>query len=224
MSKRVAGKLMQVARRAPLIAVLLLSLAANADDVRVTVLDVNGMPVADVAVYAEAANPETLPPPVGNAVMDQIDTRFDPHILIVQVGTEVRFPNSDVVAHHVYSFSSPNDFILPLYKGEAHPPVIFDTSGVVTLGCNIHDQMLGYILVVESNAFAKTDERGVATLSVGSGSAASINIWSPRITRKGESLSRAISAELPGEIVFRLQGKLRPPHDSDQGALKWTDY
>ena len=39
------------------------------------------------------------------ATMDQVDSRFAPHILVVQTGTSVEFPNSDVIAHHVYSFS-----------------------------------------------------------------------------------------------------------------------
>lgn len=207
-----------------LLACLCLSRTLAADGVNVTVLDATGGPVAGVAVYAQFAHPGALPAPPDYAIMDQVDTRFDPHILIVQSGTEVRFPNSDVVAHHVYSFSNPNDFILPLYKGDAHAPVTFEKSGVVTLGCNIHDQMLGYILVIDSNVFAKTDENGIATLSVGSSPLHAITIWSPRIKSKGETLSKPLSPDASGEIVFNLAGNLRPPHSSESSALKWSDY
>jgi plastocyanin len=197
---------------------------ADARDLTVTVLNANGEPVADVAVYWQSSDSESLPSPPEYAVMDQIDTRFEPHILVVQSGTEVRFPNSDVVAHHVYSFSNPNDFMLPLYKGNAHPPVTLDEPGVVILGCNIHDQMLGYILVVDSHIYSKTDDNGVAVLSIDSELPGAVNVWSPRIDQKGESLSQTVSAGSESVIVFRLSGKLRPPHSSDSGALKWSDY
>jgi plastocyanin len=200
------------------------SSAVSAEQTKVRVLDSEGSPVSGVAVYVRPIDTEMRSPPAEYAVMDQVDGRFEPHMLIVQVGTEVRFPNSDVVAHHVYSFSNPNDFILPLYKGDAHAPVTFEESGVVTLGCNIHDQMLGYILIVESDVFTMTDENGVAMLSIEKGSAAAIDIWSPRINAKRETLSQEISAEQPDEVVFRLSRKLRPPHNSDSGALKWSDY
>ena len=71
--------------------------------------------------------------PTASAVMDQRDMQFVPHLLVVQTGTSVEFPNSDTVAHHVYSFSNPNKFMLPMYKGDQHPPVTFEHSGVVSL-------------------------------------------------------------------------------------------
>lgn len=224
MSKRRHSRTVRPEHFAWLLACFCLSASVAANEVKVTVLDVEGRPVAGVAVYAQFAEGGEQPVPADYAVMDQVDTRFDPHLLIVQSGTEVRFPNSDVVAHHVYSFSNPNDFILPLYKGDAHAPVTFDESGVVTLGCNIHDQMLGYILVIDSNIFAKTDENGVATLPVGSSSLQAIAIWSPRIKTKGEVLSKSLAPDAGNELVFNLTGKLRPPHSSESGALKWSDY
>ena len=95
---------------------------ANADSIDITVIDRDGNPVPDVAVYVMPENTGQRAKP-GTAVMDQRDTQFVPHMLVVQTGTAVEFPNSDVVAHHVYSFSKPNDFALPLYKGDPHRPV-----------------------------------------------------------------------------------------------------
>ena len=76
-------------------------------------------------------------------VIDQRDKVFVPVVTVIQTGTEVSFPNSDSVSHHVYSFAQPNTFELPLYKGKRSPTVQFDHAGVVTLGCNIHDSMVG---------------------------------------------------------------------------------
>ncbi len=62
------------------------------------------------------------------ATMDQRRGQFVPHMLVVQAGTEVTFPNSDSVSHHVYSFSPTKEFELPLYKGDLYPPVVFDQA------------------------------------------------------------------------------------------------
>ena len=75
----------------------------------------------------------------------------------VGVGTRVEFPNNDSVSHQVYSFSPAKRFQLPLYKGEIHPPVTFDQPGLVVLGCNIHDSMVGYIYVTDAPYFGTTE-------------------------------------------------------------------
>jgi plastocyanin len=205
----------------------LISLATSAfgSDVEVFVVDRDGRPVADVAVYAaRSAGLNQLPAPTSRAVMDQIDKQFVPHLLVVQTGTPVEFPNSDSVAHHVYSFSHPNKFKLPMYKGTAHPPVTFEHSGVVILGCNIHDHMLGYILVVDSTIFAMTDEDGKASLSLDVPTDYVIRIWSPRIRDREEFLSMAIANpdSLEPSVRFQLAKKLSPPHGEQLAS--WQDY
>lgn len=197
------------------------SLAA---DIEVTVLDRDGEPVPDVAVYIKAEQAGQLPAPVNNGVMDQVDTRFVPHILVVQSGTQVEFPNSDVIAHHVYSFSKPNNFMLPLYKGDLQPQITFEHEGVVTLGCNIHDHMLAYILVVDSQVFGKTNYNGKAQLTIDNPDGLAVSIWSPRIKLGDETLVQTVNAGRSAQIVFSLTGKLRARHDNDSEALSWNEY
>lgn len=211
------------------VAVLLLYSAtriANAGEVTVTVTDRDGRPVPDVAVFLDMAGTALVAAPGGTAaVMDQVDRRFVPHILVVQTGTRVEFPNSDTVAHHVYSFSHPNHFKLPIYKGHAHPPVSFDESGIVVLGCNIHDNMLAYIVVVDTPVFSKTDNDGVAVLDVDAGVEANVSIWSPRFRDDPESLSVSIADTATGNaIAFELQKALRPPHEDESETLSWSEY
>lgn len=204
---------------------LLSATAASAADVEISVVDRDGRPVGDVAVYAARRDGGTHPAGPGRtAVMDQIDKQFVPHLLVVQTGTAVEFPNSDTVAHHVYSFSHPNKFKLPMYKGMAHPPVTFEHSGIVTLGCNIHDHMLGYILVVDSEAFAKTDAAGRAMLSLDRPEDYEIRIWSPRIRDGEERLSKTVLTSRYGEsgAEFRLAKKLSPSHE--QQLASWQEY
>ena len=206
-----------------LVVAFVITLAAPvfAGTLDISVVDADNEPVPNVAVYVTQSG-ATIARAPGSAVMDQRDTRFQPHILVIQKGTTVEFPNSDVVAHHVYSFSKPNDFVLPLYKGDPHEPVMFERDGIVTLGCNIHDQMLGYIVVVDTDIFGVTDEAGTLSVAIDETSgAATVSIWSPRIRDK--ELTKVV-ASTSKSAAFSLQKKLRPPHDSDTDAMQWSEY
>jgi plastocyanin len=199
---------------------------AVASPVEVSVVDRDAKPVAGVAVYWRLPDGEREVAISGTtAVMDQVDTRFVPHVLVVQTGTSVQFPNSDTVAHHVYSFSHPNQFKLPIYKGDAHPPVTFVESGLVILGCNIHDNMLGYILVVDTPVFGITDENGKAQLTTGD-NAGELVIWSPRIRDGEEALVKTLAptGNAAQQVDFRLAKALRPAFDEKTEALAWSDY
>ena len=204
--------------KALFVVLMLAATSSYGGEVKVVVLDKDGQPVSDVAVYATRTDGrKQIDSRAGSAVMDQVGKQFVPHLLVVQTGTSVEFPNSDTVAHHVYSFSHPNKFRLPMYKGTAHPPVTFEHSGVVALGCNIHDHMLGYILVVDSAAFTRTDENGSASLSLDNPEEFEIKIWSPRI-RDGAKLLTVVSPE--PAVSFQLAKKLNPPH----GEQSWQEY
>ena len=153
----------------------------------VTVLDHKGKPLRNVVVEWHLT--ETITNSVSKlehkpeAVMDQIDQQFRPHILTVEKGTSVSFPNSDNIKHHVYSFSEAKSFEQGLYRGKQAPPIVFESSGVVDLGCNIHDWMLGYIYVADTPFFSKTNENGIAELqqALDSSHIESVTIWHPRM-------------------------------------------
>ena len=120
--------------------------------------------------------------------MDQKNRMFIPHVLPVQTGTAVSFPNSDDIRHHVYSFSSAKPFQLPLYKGTPANPVIFDKPGVVTLGCNIHDQMSAFIVVVNTPYFEKTGSSGRVALDVEPGRYA-VHVWYPDMPERTQTVT-----------------------------------
>lgn len=204
----------------------MLGVPALAGSIEVTVLDRDGQPVPDVAVFLESPDLAATPAPASaSAVMDQYDKRFVPHVLVIQAGTSVEFPNSDSIAHHVYSFSYPNQFKLPIYKGDAYPPITFNESGVVILGCNIHDNMLGYILVVDTPVFAKTNEEGRAVLDAEVRGDARVSLWSPRIRDDLEGLRVDVRSSDPeARLTVQLAKSLRPPHDGHSEALSWSEY
>jgi plastocyanin len=197
-----------------------------AGELTVRVSDNEGQPVANIAVFVEQAgvDVDTTREPA-TAIMDQRDARFVPHILVVEKGAAVEFPNSDIVAHHVYSFSRPNNFVLPLYKGTPPAPVTFEHDGVVILGCNIHDGMLAYVVVVDSSVFGITDENGVVVLAVDDeASDFEVNIWSPRIRDSRDPITQRVSAVPNATVSFDLKKSLRPAHVDQTGSVAWDEY
>jgi plastocyanin len=141
-----------------------ISSAAFAADVDIEVTDINGQPIKDAVVYVEGEKIEKVPP-LKKVDIAQKGKKFIPLVSAVQTGTSVSFPNNDSVRHHVYSFSPIKKFELKLYSGVPASPVIFDKAGTAVLGCNIHDSMIAYVLVLDSPYFAKTDDAGIAHIT-----------------------------------------------------------
>jgi plastocyanin len=202
---------------------------ADAGRFVIDVSDRDGLPVPEVAVYAlpvetAAAQAAALPP---HAVMDQNDRAFVPHILVAQTGTAIDFPNSDSVSHHVYSFSPAKSFELALYKqGAVHPPLVFDVPGVVTLGCNIHDNMVGYILVVDTPYFAITDGNGEGVLDGLPPGRYRLQVWTPRL-RPGDlpdPMEATVGVGETATLGTRLDAKLLPAHGAGHSSLTWSHY
>ena len=153
----------------------------------------DGQPVLDAVVSLHAIDEKTGdllppdPPPtdasaaLGHAIMDQIDLAFAPHVLSIQAGTLVRFPNRDQVRHSIYSFSAPRVFEVKLYRGLEAPPIYFDRTGLVVLGCNIHDDMLAYVYVHDTPHSAVSDARGHATIEELSAGTYLLRLRHPRL-------------------------------------------
>jgi plastocyanin len=154
--------------RVPCGATLLAALAwtaAAAANLKVAVADLQGRPLAEAVVYAiPAAGSAAAPDGVPRAVIDQVHKTFVPLVSVIRAGTEVRFPNSDNIRHSIYSFSPAKVFSAKLYSGKEAAPVVFDKAGLVVLGCNIHDQMVAWIVVVDTPYFGKTGADGMAEL------------------------------------------------------------
>ncbi|MGA3156268.1 MAG: methylamine utilization protein [Steroidobacteraceae bacterium] len=138
--------------------------AAHAASLRVLVENTQGVALADSVVYLTPVVP-IAPGGALQAKIDQQHKTFVPRVSVVQVGTAISFPNSDNIRHSIYSFSPAKIFTLKLYSGTPSTPVVFDKTGVVVLGCNIHDQMIAWVLVINTPYTLRTDADGAATLS-----------------------------------------------------------
>ena len=151
-------------------------------------------------------------PVPGRAVMDQRNTAFEPGVLVIEAGTAVSFPNSDTVRHQVYSFSPAKPFELPLYSGTPPEPVVFSQPGVVVVGCNIHDWMIGWIVVLDTPHHARSGADGVVRLQVPDGDYR-LQAWHPRLA--GEPLQQPVT--VPGAQVS-LALELGPPPPERRGS------
>ena len=181
-------------------------------EMTLTVLDQDNLPVSD-AVVMVSNNAVSTPNTV--AVMDQIDESFVPRVLVVQKAQYVSFPNSDDIRHHVYSFSQPKTFEIKLYKGTEIAPILFDKAGLVVLGCNIHDDMIGYIIVADNTFALKTDKDGKVRIPAKSGD--SVSLWSERFI-EGVSAVKKIAITSNTEQSVSLE--LLPPLDTmDHGNM-----
>lgn len=190
-------------RTLPLL-LLLLAPLARAATVSVTVRDARGGAVSDAVVYAVPEGRE-LPLAKKTAIMDQKNRMFVPHVLPVQTGTSVRFPNSDDIRHQVYSFSSAKQFQIPLYKGTPANPVVFDRSGVVALGCSIHDRMTAYVVVVDTPYFATTDKKGRGALSSVGAGRYSLRVWYPEMASEPAPVPLTLGTSDDKELVVTVR-------------------
>jgi plastocyanin len=179
---------------------LVIALAAGATcaqhaEIVATVTDQQGKAVADAVVVALPADGNArLPGKPREQLIDQVDKQFVPKVQAVLVGTPVTFPNNDHVRHHVYSFSAAKRFELPLYAGVPAQPIVFDKPGLVVLGCNIHDWMIGYVYVSESPYFAKTGADGKATMVDLPPRTYIVRVWHPQLTVAEETTRTIIDA------------------------------
>jgi plastocyanin len=192
--------------------------ACHAASLQANVRDAAGKPLADAVVYAVGGTAHDTRPSRAPAAIEQVDREFVPYVTVVQAGTTITFPNRDPILHHVYSFSPAKSFDIPLYTGKSPTAVTFDKAGVVTLGCNIHDWMIGYIAVVPTAYFAKTDASGVAVLRDLPAGAYDLHAWHPQ-QRVAVAAQRVTleSASSPG-MSFAIDAaprkpKFKPPLD-----------
>lgn len=183
----------------------------------------DGRPAAGVVVYLPDVH---APAGQQRVVVDQRNEEFVPAISVVRVGSEVQFTNSDPTSHHVYSFSKPNAFALPLYKGNAPLVQRFLRPGVVVLGCNIHDSMLGYVVVVESARAGVTGPDGRLTLHDVPAGKHLVRAWAPGLDRANPPGvgSVQVGESTPAALSFQIGVTGRAPATSKRSALAGGDY
>jgi plastocyanin len=186
--------------------------AADPNRLRVQIVDADGLPVRDAVVELRSSKgskgstgPIRFPWKMG---MAQKNREFTPGTLIVAKGSTVAFPNLDRVRHSIYSFSKAARFEIELYGRDQTRTQTFPITGSVKLGCNIHDNMRGYIRVTDTPYAGKTDGNGYVTLEGMPDGAARLTVWHPLLRAPGNETTSAMAVS-GGAQTYKLKVSVR---------------
>jgi plastocyanin len=194
---------------------------AKAGELAVSLKNAAGQPVANaVVVFRPARGAPAAPHPVGGYAVTQADIQFNPFVIIVPVGAEVQFPNKDKVRHHVYSFSPAKRFELKLYGRDQSRSITFDQPGVVSLGCNIHDQMIGFVYVTDTPYAVKTGANGEAVLTGLPAGSGTLVVWHPFLRTRDNEMSQSVVVAAQGAARMTVSLNLHDPPTGKSPALQ----
>lgn len=178
----------------------------------VAVKDAAGQPVPNAVVVFRPASGAPAPARTTETYqVTQSDIRFTPSVIIVPVGAEVQFPNRDKVRHHVYSFSPAKRFELKLYGKDESRRITFDQAGVVSLGCNIHDQMVGFVYVTNTPYAVKTGANGEAMLEGLPAGPGTVTVWHPFLRSRYNEMAQSLGIPGQGAVRAAFSLNLHPP-------------
>jgi plastocyanin len=181
---------------------------ARAAVVELQVSDASGKPLPGAAVFLESREARAAAKPGAGAEVVQVNRQFQPTVSVVTVGTPVSFPNQDTVRHHVYSFSPIKKFEIKLYVGTPTAPVVFDLPGIAALGCNIHDTMAAWVVVVETPYHGLSGADGRVSLSAVPAGAYRLRAWHPGLPPGAPALDQALQVPAAGgaPVLLKIAG------------------
>ena len=188
---------------------LLFTIRTQAAELNVRIVDQHGDPVADAVVTVLSRDPAAnRPAQHTNAVkvIDQKNLMFMPYIEVFRPGDSVVFRNSDHTRHHVYSFSPVKAFEFVLTPGQSSAPLALDQSGVVAVGCNIHDQMIAYLYISDAPWIAHSGKDGKVGFDNLPAGAYEVRVWQARLRPNKPDLAQ--SATVLGNDTQTLTFKL----------------
>lgn len=205
--------LYRLARQTPALALAGIGSIASAATVDVAVTGADHKPLAHAVVFLESPAARAAFKPADGAEIAQQNKRFVTPVNVVPVGTAVQFPNRDAVRHHVYSFSPTKTFELKLYAGTPANPVVFDRAGIAVLGCNIHDSMAAWVVVVETPYYAQTGDAGTVKLADVPPGSYRLRAWHPALPVGAPALDVALTVADPAaraSVEIPVDGSMAP--------------
>lgn len=155
---------------------------AMAAQLTVDITDRQGKPVADAVVTLlrrDGTGPKPGAPTTHS--IDQKDLMFRPYVDVTRPGDSVVFRNSDTTRHHVYSFSPVRQFEYVIAPNDSAPAMKLPRTGVVAIGCNIHDGMIAYLYVTDAPWTAHADASGHVAFNDLPAGAYDVRVWHPRL-------------------------------------------
>ncbi len=147
--------------------------------------------------------------------MQTRDKQFQPQTLVVPVGATVRFPNNDPILHNVFSSGAQNRFDLGLYGNGAGRAHTFNRAGLVRVYCNVHHNMVGHILVLDTPHVSRPDSQGNYALDVPADAPGELFVWHARAPLWRKRIAADGAAAL--DVSIELNRPLIPPHKNKFG-------
>ena len=197
--------LRHVALRLAALAGCTLALPASAGTLEVQVQDGAGKPLAGAAVVLESREAKLAARPVNNVEIVQSARQFLQPVTLVPVGSAVNFPNRDTVRHHLYSFSPVKKFEIKLYVGTPAAPVQFDQPGIAALGCNIHDNMAAWVVVVETPYYGLSSADGKLSLAHLPAGSYRLRTWHPGLAPGAAALDQPVQIAASGSTQAQVR-------------------
>ncbi len=184
---------------------------------RVTVTDAGRKLASDVGnavVFLEGRGPRGAPVTVDMT----LDGRsFSPRVVVVPVGSTVRFPNRDPFNHNVFSLSEPNDFDLGLYGRGETGSHRFRHPGLVRVYCNIHPQMGGFVVVRDNAYFAQPEADGSFTIPHVAPGEYTLHVWYERATELTQRITVPEGGLAALDLTLDASGFRPVPHKNKYG-------
>lgn len=206
---------------AGIVALLTLSGGALANQIagRIVILEKDNKPspdLGDAVVYLDgAATPATAAAPVTVeiAITDKV---YAPHVVVVPVGSTVRFPNHDPFNHNVFSLSEPNTFDLGLYGRGETKGWTFQHPGLVRIYCNVHPRMVAYVHVMANRLYAQPGQDGSFLIENVPAGRHRLHVWHERIPTE---VIKEVTAGAGGDLQIALnaRGYKWQPHRNKHG-------
>jgi plastocyanin len=161
---------------------LVLAVPAAAGELSVRLDDGHGHPAADAVVTLRREGDNgTIQSAATMKIIDQRDETFIPYVEIFRPGDQVVFRNSDRTRHHVYSFAPAKTFEFVIAPGDSSPPITLDHVGEISVGCNIHDQMITHLYVSDAPWVARSAADGRVVFSQLPKGTYQIEAWHPQL-------------------------------------------
>jgi len=194
--------------------------------VQVFVKSQAGQALADMVVYLEPLNGQVLDQSSKKVIVGQFDKSFTPYISVSQSKSTVNFVNKDDITHHIYSAGSDNKFSFKIRAGETNASTQFSHATEVAMGCNIHDWMSGYLLVVDTPYFGKTDIKGQVSFDVNKQGQYKVVVWHPQMQAENNRMSIEKNISAPSVFTLTLPEGINdiPAQKSDDDFDFLSDY
>lgn len=198
----------------------------EAAELTVRITNTQGAPVADAVVTIVPKPGSAAPamrPAATTRIIDQKNEAFIPYVEIFRPGDSVVFHNSDHTRHHVYSFAPARQFEFVLTARESSAPLQLDRTGVVAVGCNIHDQMITHLYISDAPWIARSAATGRVLMEALLPGDFVVHVWHPQL-RPGladpEQPLRIRTSSDSQELAFSLSllPDPRTPGDRERAA------